>query len=96
MRHGGREETRKHTPEPHLTSTSTSLPLLLTHVYGQFDAFQESMSFFCLALLFHVLLSLFENQRRSAKAKAVGVLQAVFMLQPAIEELQPLVRQADV
>ena len=33
----------------------------------------------------HVLLSLAKNRRRSAKAKAIGVLHAVFMLQPAIE-----------
>jgi len=51
----------------------------------QYDAFWKSLSFFCAALLLHVLLSLAKNARRSAKAKAWGVLQAVFLLQPAIE-----------
>ena len=51
----------------------------------QFEAFRSSLSFFCLALLMHVVVSLMKNFRRPMKAKAWGVLQAVFMVQPAIE-----------
>ena len=50
-----------------------------------YDAFWKSLSFFSAALLMHVVVSLIKNGRRPAKTKAWGVLQALFMVQPAIE-----------
>jgi len=51
----------------------------------QYGAFKKSLFFFCLALMCHVLLSVIKNARRPLKAKVKGALEALFMLQPAIE-----------
>jgi len=51
----------------------------------QFDTFRKSLSFFCAALLCHVMLSLVKNSRKPMRAKVVCVMQALFVLRPAIK-----------